>query len=320
MINVGLLGARGYVGAELLQLLSSIPEYRIDFVGSRQLAGQPVFGDKPTVLQPELTFSDLEPETLKAATDVDVWVIAQANGVAAVFVQFIECNEAKTQRRSKIIDVSSDHRFDSNWVYGLPERNRRALQKAFRVANPGCYATAAQLALLPLLDQLQSTPVLFGVSGFSGAGRTASEKNDPERLANNLLPYALSNHLHQREVSEQLGRSVQLIPHVATFFRGISVTAAVQLQAPASAESIQELFRDFYKDSALVQIIQGIPEVQQIAETNLCRIGGFSMVEEDPQRLVLVSTLDNLRKGAATQAIQNMNLMFGLSVNLGLEE
>lgn len=318
MINVGLLGARGYVGEELLGLLLQIPDYHIGFVGSRQLAGQPVFSDQDQVSQPDLTYSDLESETLKQANDIDIWIIAQANGVAAEFAQIIESTNT-SHRTRKIIDVSSDHRFDSSWTYGLPERNHDAIKSANKIANPGCYATAAQLALLPILDQIQQPPVLFGVSGFSGAGRTPNDRNNPDRLAENLLPYSLTGHIHQREVSTQLGHPVQLIPHVAPFFRGISMTATVRLNQPLSIETIRESYRGFYEGSCGVQITDEIPEIQQVANTNNCRIGGFSIAEEAPERLVLVSTLDNLRKGAATQVVQNMNLMFGKDVHAGLE-
>lgn len=315
MINVGLLGARGYVGEELLGLLLKIPDYRIAFVGSRQLAGQPVFTEKHL---PDLTYSDLEPETLKQADEVDVWVIAQANGVAAEFAQIIE-STSPSDRVRKIIDVSSDHRFDSGWVYGLPERNQSEIRSANRIANPGCYATAAQLALLPILDQIQQPPVLFGVSGFSGAGKTPNDRNNPERLAENLLPYSLTTHIHQKEVSTQLGQPVQLIPHVAPFFRGISMTVTVQLNEALPVETLRDMYRHYYRESHWVQITDEIPEIQQVANTNHCRIGGFSTAEEDPSRLVLVSTLDNLRKGAATQVVQNMNLMFGKATHTGLE-
>ena len=170
MINVGLLGARGYVGEELLRLLLKIPEYRVGFVGSRQLAGEPVASGDMEDLPLDLTYSNLEPETLRNADEIDVWVIAQSNGVAAEFVKILQ-PEGNENHNCKIIDVSSDHRFDPTWTYGLPEKNAAQIQSATRVANPGCYATAAQLALLPVLDQIQETPVLFGVSGFSGAGK-----------------------------------------------------------------------------------------------------------------------------------------------------
>lgn len=317
MINVGLLGARGYVGAELLQLLNSIPDYRVAFVGSRQLAGQPVFPDSETNC--DLKFSDLEPQTIANAQDVNCWIIAQANGVAAEFVKVIEAAQSNRLPSQRIIDVSSDHRFDPNWIYGLPEKNESNIRNALRIANPGCYATAAQLAALPLLDRIKGSPTFFGVSGYSGAGRTPNDRNDPKRLANNLLPYSLANHLHQREVSRHLGLNVQLMPHVAAYFRGISLTATFQLKTLESPDSLRELYSHYYASSNLVDVTNEIPEVQQVAETNLARIGGFSIVEQDPERVVLVSTLDNLRKGAATQAIQNMNLMFNLPANHGLQ-
>ena len=317
MIRIGLLGSRGYVGEELLHLLQPIPEYQIGLIGSRQRAGQPVSTVHPHLSDSQMIFSDLEPNTLRQA-DIDVWVIAQANGVAAKLVDVFDDRPGHTSN-CKIIDVSADHRFHEDWVYGLPEKNRAMLGNATRVANPGCYATAGQLALLPLLSQIQTPPTLFGVSGFSGAGRTPSEKNDPKRLADNLLPYALSNHLHQQEMSEHLGCQVRFTPHVASFFRGISMTVMVQLGEPTSSSRLLEQYRDFYEQMPGVQVTAEVPEIREVAGTNLCRIGGFSVDETDPRNVVLVSTLDNLRKGAATQAVQNMNLMFGLESTRGLE-
>ena len=128
-----------------------------------------------------------------------------------------------------ILDLGADYRFDPEWTYGLPERFRDQIRHIAVIANPGCYATGSQLGLLPLKDRLASPPVIFGVSGFSGAGKTPSPRNDPDMLRDNLVPYALSGMYMNRKSAPQLGREVSFLPHVAAFFRGISLTISFEL-------------------------------------------------------------------------------------------
>ena len=220
----------------------------------------------------------------------------------------------------RIIDISSDFRFDETWTYGLPELNQAAIQTSSRVANPGCYATATQLALLPLINQVTGVPTAFGISGYSGAGRTPSDKNNPERLANNILPYSLTDHTHEREVSRHLQRAVRFMPHVASFFRGITITVNVKMADEIEETELLPLFEDYYKSFPLVQVTDSIPEIQQVAGTNRAVVGGFAVDPRDRRRVAIVSVIDNLRKGAASQAVQNMNLMFGFPSEKGLVE
>jgi N-acetyl-gamma-glutamyl-phosphate reductase len=310
MIRIGVLGGRGFVGEELLNLLSVIPEYKVVYVGSRGRAGQKLdrFANGQ---QLDLHFSDLSRQSIESCI-ADAWVIAQDNGQSAPFVEILE------RLDTKMIDVSSDYRFDDAWTYGLPERNAANLRSARRIANPGCYATAVQLSLIPLLDQIENTPVSFGVSGFSGAGRKPGDRNDPERLADNLLPYALSGHTHEQEISHQLQLPVRFMPHVAPFFRGISVTTHVVLRNPTTDSALSDQFEEYYSDQPLVEVTTSIPEIQQVAGTNLARVGGFTVDARDQSRIAVVSVLDNLRKGAASQVIQNLNLAFGLPMEHGL--
>ena len=143
-----------------------------------------------------------------------------------------------------IVDLSADHRFDDAWYYGLPELTRHAIAANARISNPGCYATAMQLAIAPLTDQLAGPPQCFGVSGYSGAGTTPSDKNNPDKLRDNLMPYALVDHVHEREVSRQLGMPVEFMPHVAPHFRGITMTVNLWLQqADRSRDAIIALSR-----------------------------------------------------------------------------
>ncbi len=309
--RIGLLGGRGYVGEELLRLLCAIPEYSPVYIGSHSSAGQALTDQYPD-LPLELTFQDLSPESLSRAT-VDFWIIAQANGVADSYVQ-----ELNKLGRPRIIDISSDFRFDEQWTYGLAEANELAIRESDFVSNPGCYATATQLALLPIVGQLRSTPSAFGVSGYSGAGRTPNERNDPKRLADNLLPYSLIGHTHEKEVSHHLKRDVRFMPHVASFFRGISVTVDIELQEPTDVESLQDQYTQFYARHALVEVSQAVPEIKQVTNTNGAVVGGFHVNPTNPCRVAIVSVIDNLRKGAASQVIQNLNLMNGLESTHGL--
>jgi N-acetyl-gamma-glutamyl-phosphate reductase len=209
------------------------------------------------------------------------------------------------------VDLSADHRFEGSWYYGLPELTRGDYRGQKHISNPGCYATAMQLAISPLLTQLAGPPQCFGVSGYSGAGTTPSDKNNPELLRDNLMPYALTNHVHEREVSAHLHVPVEFMPHVAPHFRGITMTVNLWLQQPLGREQIVDAYRRFYADEALVEVIDEAPWVSRIAGRHGVQIGGFT-VAPGGKRVVVVATLDNLLKGAATQAMQNLNLALGL--------
>ena len=217
-----------------------------------------------------------------------------------------------------ILDLSADYRFDEQWVYGLPERFRGDIRSARLIANPGCYATGSQLGLLPVIDHLVSSPVIFGVSGYSGAGKTPSPKNDPEVLRDNLIPYALSGHMHEREISYQLGIDVRFMPHVAAFFRGISLTIAIELDHIATVDKLEVLFQRAYAGEIGVMVSREIPMVNAVQGTPGVHIGGFTVDERNPNRASLVVVLDNLLKGAASQALQNLNLALGLDEYTGI--
>lgn len=301
MIRIGVAGGRGYVGAELLKLLDQHPSFETVYAASSSQSGQPVLDIDKTPLASGLLFSPLEQQPMLEAK-VDVWVIAQSNGKAALWVAALESSGAR------FLDISFDFRFDSEWVYGLPERNADRIRGADRVANPGCYATAVQLALMPIIDQVAGVPVAFGVSGFSGAGRSPGPRNDPQRLQKNLMPYSLVDHGHQREISHQLGQPVRFLPHVAEFFRGISVTVDVPLTQATDAASLIDRYREYYRAAELIHVNVDIPEIAQIRNQPGAIVGGFA-VAESGDRVAIVAVIDNLLKGAASQAIQNLELM-----------
>ena len=313
MYKVIIIGARGYTGAELLPLLYRHSEFEIVAVGSTSTFGQPVNAHISGLEGCELVFSEIRPVTLEQY-EVDACVLALPNGLAAEYVKTLDRHSPATV----IVDLSADHRFDSAWAYGQPELYGDQLIGATRIANPGCYATATQLALAPLLDLLIGTPAAFGVSGYSGAGKTPSRKNDPEVLASNLLPYSLVDHLHEKEVSHHLGRDIRFLPHVASFFRGINLTVAAELMEALTEAELMARFREYFAGYPLVEVRSGIPEVKEVQGSHRAILGGFAVSENNPCRISVVSVLDNLLKGAATQAVQNLNLAFGLDAMTGL--
>ena len=314
-IRVAVIGARGYTGGELLPLLRQHPECEIVAVGSSSVAGQSLAAHVEGMDDCALEFTDIRPENLDKFP-ADAYILALPNGHAGAYVGGVDRHHPD----SVIIDLSADFRFDDAWVYGQPERFSERIRGARRISNPGCYATGAQLALAPLLDSLASLPVVFGVSGYSGAGKTPSRKNDLEVLEDNLLPYALANHVHEKEVSRHLGRDIRLLPHVAPFFRGISLTVAVELDGGTTAEDLQQRYSEFYAGSSLISIQQDMPEVADVRGRHALLIGGFTVNEDHAERVSLVCVLDNLLKGAATQAVQNLNLAFDLEDQMtGLE-
>lgn len=303
--TVGIVGARGYTGAELIRLLAGHPAIELAFVSSRELAGQRVAEHNPAY-SGTLCYENLDAEAV-AAKGVDAVVLALPNGLAAPFVAAIDAVRPQTV----IVDLSADYRFDPSWYYGLPELTRSRAAGKTRIANPGCYATGMQLAIAPMRDVLAGPPQCFGVSGWSGAGTKPSDKNNPQLLADNLMPYALTNHVHEREVTAQLGFPVEFMPHVAPHFRGITLTINLWLSQPLSVEQIKARYQDAYQQEPLVEVVDQAPWVSRIAGRNGVQIGGFTLAPGG-KRVVVVATIDNLLKGAATQALQNLNLALGL--------
>ncbi|MFP4208630.1 MAG: N-acetyl-gamma-glutamyl-phosphate reductase [Wenzhouxiangella sp.] len=311
--RVALIGGRGYTGASLLPLLASHPGLELVLASSTSQAGQRLREVDPGWPDEEARLVALKPDQV-ADVDARVWVLALPNGASAPWVDAI----GAAHPDAVIVDFGADYRFDPDWVYGLSEWNRPALAGARRIANPGCYATGAQFALLPIRDYLTRPPVVFGVSGYSGAGKTPSPRNDPQRLADNLIPYSLTGHVHEREISVHLGRPVRFHPHVAAFFRGISLTVSVNLSMEFEPGQLLELFRDAYRQAPLVEISADIPEVREIAGRPGLKIGGFAIDPRQPCRLTFVAVVDNLLKGASSQAVQNINLALGLDELTGI--
>jgi N-acetyl-gamma-glutamyl-phosphate reductase len=310
--TLGLVGARGYVGRELVALLARHPRLSLAFVASRTHAGQPV-AEHLAGAPDGLLFEEIGPDRV-ANRGADAVVLALSNDLAAPYVAALD----RARPGTVVVDVSADHRCDDAWAYGLPEINRARLRGATRIANPGCYATAAALVVAPLAAAtlLAAPAQAFGVSGYSGAGATPSPRNDVEALRDNLMPYSLVGHGHEREVNRHAG-PVCLMPHVAPFFRGITMTVSLSLSQPLTAASLKALYERAYAGEPLVRVSDDIPLVRDAANLPHATIGGFA-VDPSGRHAVVVATLDNLLKGAASQAVQNLNLAFGFPELTGI--
>jgi N-acetyl-gamma-glutamyl-phosphate reductase common form len=292
--RLGIVGARGHVGKELVELVSRHNGFELALSVSAR--------------------DQLSPGDV-AAKALDAYALALPNGATPAYVDAIR----RTRPDAVIVDLSADHRFDDGWVYGQPERLRDRIRGATRIANPGCYATAMQLALAPLVPLLDAAgpPSVFGVSGYSGAGTTPSPKNDPEVLRDNLFPYSLVGHLHEREVAHQLGIRLFFMPHVAPFFRGVTVTVSMSFAERQDPSAIAARYEAAYAKEPLVTLSKEAPLVRDIAGKHHVAIGGLA-VAGDGRHAVIVATIDNLLGGAATQAVRNLNLALGLPENAGI--
>ncbi|KAB8336978.1 hypothetical protein FH972_021282 [Carpinus fangiana] len=311
--RVALIGARGYTGKALIEMLNNHPNIDLRHVSSRELAGQKLQGyDKREIIYENLGPDDARRMAEKG--DIDCWVMALPNGVCKPYVDAID----ETGKDTVIVDLSADYRFDPSWTYGLPETiTRSTIARARRIANPGCYATAAQIGITPLVSHLGGPPAVFGVSGYSGAGTKPSPKNDVNNLADNLIAYSLTDHIHEKEVSAQLGTQIYFTPHVASWFQGIHHTIHVPLAKQWKARDLRNLYAERYAGEKLISISGEPPSVKAISGKHGIEVGGFA-VHSNGTRAVICVTIDNLLKGAATQCLQNMNLALGYSEYEGI--
>lgn len=310
--RVALIGARGYTGQNLISLINSHPNFELRHVSSRELEGKKLEGyTKKEIIYENLSFDDVYEMEKKGK--IDVWVMALPNGVCKPFVDAI--NKAKDETASRedksvIVDLSADYRFDKSWTYGLPELVKRSqIAQATHISNPGCYATAAQLGISPLVGHLGGQPTVFGVSGYSGAGTKPSPKNNVENLTNNIIPYSLTDHIHEKEISNQLGADVGFIPHVAVWFQGIHHTINIPLNKTMTSRDIRQMYQDRYAGEKLVKVVGEAPLVKAISGKHGVEIGGFA-VHSSGKRVVICVTIDNLLKGAATQCLREYSALY----------
>ena len=307
MIKVGIIGGAGYTAGELLRILVNHPEVEIVFVHSTSNAGNHLydvhgglFGDT------ELTFSDSH--DLEA---VDVLFLCSAHGKSREFWEQNACPEGL-----KVVDLAQDYRDESEgYVYGLPEWQRDKIRAARKIANPGCFATAIQLALLPLAHAglLKSTVHVTAITGSTGAGVKPAATTHFSWRTDNLSTYKVFEHQHLKEICRNLGfNDIQFVPMRGDFARGIF--ASVTVDTPLSGEEALALYQKYYADAAFTFVSDRPVDLKQVVNTNKAIVAP----EVHDGTLVVSSVIDNLLKGASGQAVQNMNLIFGIPETTGL--
>ncbi len=337
MIKVGIIGGTGYTGVELLRILSSHPGIEVGVITSRNEAGTAVADFFPS-LRGVIDLNFVDPASAHL-NDCDLVFSATPNGVAMEYAR--ELIDAGV----RLIDIAADFRIKDKlvwerWygmehicpellvdsVYGLPELYRERIREARLVANPGCYPTAVILGLAPLLEDRcvdPATLIADAKSGVSGAGRSAKLGNLLAEASDSLKAYSVAGHRHEPEIHQALAgltdKDVDLtfVPHLAPMIRGIHAT--IYARATGSSRNLQEIFEKRYDTEPFVDVMPPgqHPDTRSVRGSNLCRIAVHQPGGRD--RLVVLSVIDNLVKGAAGQAVQNMNIMFGLDETMGLE-
>ena len=335
MLKIGIVGGTGYTGVELLRLLADHPETRVEVITSRSNAGTPVADVFPN-LRGKFDIQFSEPD-VDSYQNCDLVFFATPNGVA------MGQAKALLGKDIKLIDLAADFRIQDietweKWygeahacpslveqaVYGLPELNRDAIKTASLVANPGCYPTSVILALMPLLQNglIEPSSIIADCkSGISGAGRNANVATTYSELSESVKAYAVTGHRHLpeiRQILQSINNEAELvfIPHLMPMIRGLHAT--VYADANNSDTNIQQVFENFYRDEPFVDVMPAgsHPETRSVKGANHCRIAVHYL--DTSKKYVVLAVIDNLVKGAAGQAIQNMNLMFGLNETTGL--
>lgn len=339
MIKVAVLGATGYAGIELVRLLSAHPGVQMEVLGSQSFEGKKisdVYQNFRHVLEKECEVLDLD-----RVRGCDVAFTALPHGASkSVIPQLLE-------QGLKVIDLSGDYRYDDpkvyeQWygqehsspellqesVYGLCELYRDKVRAARLVGNPGCYTTCSILGAVPLLAKgigEHKNIIIDAKSGVTGAGRGLNLAYHFCECTENTKAYKVAAHRHTSEIEQELSHAagepilVSFTPHLIPQKRGILATIYINLKKPCTTEELTQLYKDFYKDEFFVRVMDPgqLPETKHVAGSNFVDIG--VVVDERLQRAVVVSALDNIVKGAAGQAVQNMNLMFGLEETAGLK-
>ncbi|WP_421869010.1 N-acetyl-gamma-glutamyl-phosphate reductase [Motiliproteus sp.] len=336
-IKVGIVGGTGYTGVELLRLLVRHPQVELSVITSRSEAGKGVSELYPN-LRGHVDLAFAEPD-LESLSQCDLVFFATPNGIA------MQQAEALLERGVRVIDLAADFRIKdldvwSKWygmehacpalveeaVYGLPEVYREQIRGARLVANPGCYPTATQLGFLPLLEQgliNRRRLVADCKSGVSGAGRGASVPMLMCEASESFKAYGVAGHRHLPEIKQGLAEAagfpvgLTFVPHLTPMIRGIHATLYGVLKDPS--DNLQQIYEERYADEPFVDVMPAgsLPETRSVKGANHCRIAVYRPQDDDT--VVVLSVIDNLVKGAAGQAVQNMNIMFGLEETAGLE-
>ena len=315
-ISVGIVGGAGYTGGELIRLLVNHPNVALSFIHSRSNAGNAVSAVHQDLLgDTDLQFTD------ELSDNIDVLFLCVGHGEAKKFLSDNEVDESV-----KVIDLSQDFRLTPNatfnnrtFVYGLPELNREEIAKASNIANPGCFATGIQLGLLPLASEgLLDNVYTTGITGSTGAGQSLTATSHFSWRANNIQAYKSLAHQHLQEITQSLSQAgsvapeIHFVPWRGDFTRGIFISSTIT--SDWKIETLVDLYNDFYKDHPFTHLSQSEIFLKQVINTNKCVI----QLEKVGTKLVVHSAIDNLLKGASGQAVQNMNLLFGLEETCGL--
>lgn len=313
MIKVGVIGGAGYTAGELIRILLNHPGADICFVQSSSQAGLPV-----TAIHTDLVGDTDLVFVADADYSVDVLFLCMGHGRSRSFVEAIP--EAF---KGKIIDLSHDYRLKATadgFVYGLTELNRELIQQAEKIANPGCFATAIQLALLPLAKEKHLTEVhVHAITGSTGAGQACSDTTHFSWRNNNASVYKSFQHQHLGEIGESMvqlqtdfSEAINFVPMRGNFPRGI--LASVYLESDLDQQAAQQLYEQYYAAHPFTHVVAGNPDIKQVVNTNKALI----CIKKHGTKLHIISVIDNLLKGASGQAVQNMNLLFGLDEAEGL--
>ncbi|MEN8704329.1 MAG: N-acetyl-gamma-glutamyl-phosphate reductase [Polaribacter sp.] len=319
MLEVGIIGGAGYTAGELIRLLLNHPETNINFVYSTSNAGNKLYKVHQDLIgATEISFKS------EINTDLDVLFLCLGHGNSTAFLQ-----KNKFSDHTKIIDLSNDFRLhaDKNFegkefVYGLPELNKTDIISAKYIANPGCFATALQLAILPLAANglLKNDIHINAVTGATGAGTSLSATTHFTWRDNNFSHYKAFNHQHLGEINQTVHQlqndfdsEINFMPNRGDFSRGIFATTYTKFEG--TLEEATEMYKAYYKDAAFTFVADQSIFLKQVVNTNNCLV----QLEKHGNKLLITSTIDNLLKGASGQAIQNMNLMFGFQEDTGLK-
>jgi N-acetyl-gamma-glutamyl-phosphate reductase len=315
-ITAGIIGGAGYTGGEAVRLLLNHPQVQLAFVHSRSNTGAPLYSVHTDLLgETELTFAS-------ELSEVDILFLCVGHGEAK---KFLEQNPISDD--TKIIDLSQDFRLAANvlhadrtFVYGLPEQNKEQIKIATAIANPGCFATAIQLALLPLANKgLLNDVHATGITGSTGAGQKLQASSHFSWRENNIEAYKSLKHQHLDEIMETLNSvqsgapAVNFMPWRGDFTRGIYVSAYTT--STLDLNTAYKIYQSYYKSSAFTHVSRTMINLKQVVNTNKCLLH----LEKAGDKLIVHSAIDNLLKGASGQAVQNMNLMFGFPEEAGLK-
>lgn len=328
MLRVGIVGVSGFTGLELVKLLLHHPAVRLDYIASRSHIGEPLSNIFPSLNN--ICDKEIEAINEDKLKCLDVVFLALPHGVSMELA-------CRIYNSVRLIDLSADFRLSKDlyekWykthicpdlvesaVYGLPELNRDKIKNAQLVANPGCYATASILAILPFLDIIDGDIIIDAKSGVSGAGKSLREDLLFSEVALSFRAYSVAKHRHQPEIQQILSKikpvKVTFVPHLLPINRGILATIYAHLPIFYDETFLFEKLKSFYIHEPFIRILKNLPQINNCAGTNFCDIS-FALDKEN-NRLIIISVIDNLLKGASSQAVQNMNIMFGIREEEGL--